>query len=305
MKFIRHGSTLVPRVIASSLVSILILLLAGIANNSCSSSNSDESTGPMAGESGEPSGYTIILEADGNISGKESESIIGVVEARLELLGASEYKVEWLDSRRISIMLEGIDDIDQTSTLISKMGKLEFKKVDLELSRAARNGDLTPEQVDEGKQLIYELQRGEEWKIFFNDFGKLVKTPYVVESEPLMTGEMVKNAYVQYDQRGRPVVEMFLTSEGRNIFEKVTEQLANEGLATGTPQQLAIVLDGEIQSAPTVEEKITGGRAVIDFPGEVDIKEIENLVLVIKAGALPIRLSIISVTEGIQPFEVG
>ncbi|RJQ43995.1 MAG: protein translocase subunit SecD, partial [Gaiellales bacterium] len=65
----------------------------------------------------------------------------------------------------------------------------------------------------------------------------------------------------------------------------------------GQPQQMAIVLDGEVQSAPTVQEKISGGSAVINYSGQVNIKEIENTALVLQTGALPVELKTINKFE--------
>src|SRR5204862_6494645 len=76
-----------------------------------------------------------------------------------------------------------------------------------------------------------------------------------VRTHAEMTGKYVKRAYRAFDDVGRPMISMEFNDEGAKLFGKVTS--ANVG------RQLAIVLDGELQSAPTIQDAIMGGKAQI------------------------------------------
>jgi preprotein translocase subunit SecD len=101
---------------------------------------------------------------------------------------------------------------------------------------------------------------------------------YAVKKTPELTGSVVTNAQSSVDpEDNRPIVNMEMNSEGSRDWARITG--ANIG------KRIAIILDKGIFSAPTVQNKITGGRSRItgmDSPGEARLLEI-----VLKAGALP------------------
>jgi preprotein translocase subunit SecD len=115
-------------------------------------------------------------------------------------------------------------------------------------------------------------------------------TLYLVKKEPELTGTMLKSANVQIasgDQNfgaGGAEVNMELNSEGTKIFARAT------GMNVG--KRLAIVLDGKVKSAPNIREKIPGGSARIDGLGSME--EAQDLALVLRAGALPAPVHIIT-----------
>ncbi len=97
-----------------------------------------------------------------------------------------------------------------------------------------------------------------------------------------MTGRYLKDAQVDFDELGKPKVNLQFTSEGGRKFEEVTGRLVGK--------QLAIVLDGKVMSAPQVREKISGGRA--EITGDFTIDKAKELALVLQTGALPVKLEI-------------
>lgn len=242
-------------------------------------------------------GLEIILEAQGDVDDEKMDQALFVVRNRVDKLGVSEPAINLQGENQISVALAGVTDPGEAEAIIGRTAQLEFKQVDQALTNQARAGTLTPDQVGEGKEYIYETQRDDEGEVLIDEEGLPVRVPYVVNAEPLMTGDVIENASVDRDQLGKPLVQMDFTGEGGDIFEQVTEQLAAEGQITGTVQQMAIVLDGEVQSAPSVQKKITGGSAVIEYSGSVNITEIENTVLVLQTGALPVELKTIDKVE--------
>lgn len=97
----------------------------------------------------------------------------------------------------------------------------------------------------------------------------------------LLTGDKLSKAAAGYDPSGKVVVTMSFTREGEEIFEEISSE--NIG------KQLAIVLDGEIKSAPVIRQVIEGD-AVIENIGSLE--EAQDIALVLQTGALPVDLVI-------------
>jgi len=104
-------------------------------------------------------------------------------------------------------------------------------------------------------------------------------------SNTQLSGKNLKRASVQYTQStGEPQVSLEFDDEGARLFEEIT--------ARNVGKPVAIYLDGEPISVPTVNEKITGGKAVIT--GRFNLKESKDLVQKLNAGALPVPINLIS-----------
>jgi len=100
-----------------------------------------------------------------------------------------------------------------------------------------------------------------------------------------LTGKQLKKANVTFDgQTNEPQVNLIFNDEGAKLFAAITK--ANVG------KQVAIFLDGEIISAPTVQAEITGGTAVIT--GDFKIAESKLLAQRLNAGALPVAINLLS-----------
>ena len=100
-----------------------------------------------------------------------------------------------------------------------------------------------------------------------------------------LTGKYLKRATIQFNPNDNaPEVSLEFDSEGADLSEDITGRNVGE--------QVAIFLDGYAISAPTVNEKITGGRAVIT--GSFNIKEAKLLAQRLNAGALPVPIELIS-----------
>ncbi|MCL5770688.1 MAG: protein translocase subunit SecD [Actinobacteria bacterium] len=97
----------------------------------------------------------------------------------------------------------------------------------------------------------------------------------------LITGDKLASAKAGYDSNGQIVVQFSFNSEGAKEFEKITS--ANIG------KQLAIVLDGEVKSAPVIKSVISG-NGVIENIGSLE--EAKDIALVLQTGALPVNLEI-------------
>ncbi|MDP2948855.1 MAG: protein translocase subunit SecD, partial [Chloroflexota bacterium] len=126
--------------------------------------------------------------------------------------------------------------------------------------------------------------------------------------EKVLTGRFLKagGAGLTFDSLGTPFVELKFNSEGGKLFEQITTRLV------GLP--MAIFLDDEVISAPTVKQAISGGNGVIEG---LSVDEGRTLSIQLNAGALPVPLRVIqestvdatlgddSVRKSVQAGEIG
>ncbi len=99
-----------------------------------------------------------------------------------------------------------------------------------------------------------------------------------------LTGKYIKTARVEYDSRtGRPQIGLVFNDEGAKIFADITKK------NIGKP--LAILLDGQVISAPVIQSEIVGGQAQIT--GQFSIQEANELSRSLKYGALPVAIELI------------
>ena len=135
---------------------------------------------------------------------------------------------------------------------------------------------------------------------------------YYLEKKPELTGGIVEEARADLGSlgggsAGQPVVSLSMNSEGSRTWSRVTG--ANVG------ERIAIVLDQKVHMAPSIREKIPGGRTQIE--GFSDLNEAKDLAIILRAGALPAPVNIIeerivgpslgadSISQGTQAVLIG
>lgn len=101
--------------------------------------------------------------------------------------------------------------------------------------------------------------------------------------ETLLTGSYLKSADVSYDNLGRPQIQFEMTPEGAQKFAQITRE--NIG------KQLAITLDGVVQTAPRINSEIPSGNGVIT--GNYTVEEAKATATLLNAGALPVKAEIV------------
>ncbi|WP_166333465.1 protein translocase subunit SecDF [Sphingobacterium chungjuense] len=105
------------------------------------------------------------------------------------------------------------------------------------------------------------------------------------ESGAILTGDVITEARDDFDQSNRPVVSMGMNAEGARQWRRITAQAAQSNAS------IAIILDGVVYSAPTVNEEIPGGNSSIS--GNFTIEDTKDLANVLKAGRLPTTAKIV------------
>jgi SecD/SecF fusion protein len=193
--------------------------------------------------------------------------------------------------------LPGVKDPDRALGLIGQTAQLEFKLLDEEsavdpwqlISQAQNSGKWQWGESRKKLNLAMQNQLPQGTEIYFQrdidpQTGAESKTPLLIQSQVMMTGEMVKNAQVRVGGNfNEPYVGLDLTGRGGRIFGQVTEK--NVG------KRFAIILDEVVRSAPVIREKILGGSAQIT--GNFTYEEATDLAIVLRVGALPAPVEII------------
>lgn len=187
-------------------------------------------------------GVYAVLEAepkekDEVITNETMDSLIEVLDRRINGIGVAESVVQRTGTNRVIIELPGVKDTTEAIKVIGKTALLEFRILD-------KDGNL---------------------------------------GETLLTGESLKKAQLGYGQLGEPQINFELKPEGAIKFAKITrENIGN---------QLAIVLDGKVQTAPVIKSEIPGGSGSIS--GNYTAEEAKKTAMLLNSGSLPIKAKII------------
>ncbi|MBO77868.1 MAG: protein translocase subunit SecD [Gemmatimonadetes bacterium] len=115
--------------------------------------------------------------------------------------------------------------------------------------------------------------------------ARTYKYLWVLEEDPFLTGDRLEEATAGRDpQFNQSQVQFELSRAGGRTFGQFTGQHIGDNLA--------IVLDGAVQSAPVIRDRI-GARGQIDMGAGTPLEEASDLALVLRAGALPAKINII------------
>ena len=212
---------------------------------------------------------------------------------RIDQFGVAEPLIQRLGLNQIAIQLPGVKDPQRAKDLIQKTALLEFKMLDeskmaLDLPLQVQKGQEEKiiqdfaEKVPEGSEILFETVKAE-------PEGTRFSRPYLVKKDAALVGDLLQDASVTIGDFNEPAVSVTFDSKGAREFDLLTA--ANVG------KRMAIVLDGMVYSAPVINERISGGRAVIS--GLFTTNEANDLAVVLRAGALPAPL------KTIQDLTVG
>ena len=199
-----------------------------------------------------------------------------VIENRVAELGLVEPSIQKAGDDRILIQVPGASEKDRQRIIdiIKRSAVLEFKIVTIagatEETVLASVDAASPEELTDKGLMLVPGNTGVENEKYF-----------IATSSSPVTGESLSGARLIFDELGRPAVGFSFKGEGASNFGVLTEE--NIG------KRLAIVLDGTIKSAPTIQERITAqGRITGTFTPE----EAKDLALVLRSGALPVPVEI-------------
>jgi preprotein translocase subunit SecD len=209
----------------------------------------------------------IALNEQAVIERRQSvvEQSIEIIRRRIDETGTREPTIQRQGEDRILVQLPGVKDPERIKKLLGKTAKLTFHLVDPTTPLA----DAFQGRVPPGSVLLPAAE------------GEGI-SHYVVRKRVRVSGERLIDAQPTFDQ-GRPVVSFRFDTLGGKKFGDTTRD--NVG------KQLAIILDGAVISAPSIREPILGGSGIIT--GRFTVKEVQDLALLLRAGALPAPLTIL------------
>lgn len=174
---------------------------------------------------------------------------IAIIERRVNTYGVSEPIVRPVGENRIELQLAGVNTKDNPELIstIKAPARLEFREVH---PTASPYTDPRPIGYEE-LSMVQEFEGVESEERLY------------VKRIPALSGKYVEDAFPRTGEFGGIEVILNLSGEGQDLFADVTGRLTEQGQQTGRPGRLAIVLDNQLQSAPTVRERISGGTAQI------------------------------------------
>jgi preprotein translocase subunit SecD len=264
-------------------------------------------------------GTHLVLELDIAQLPKEADvndamgRAIEILRNRIDQFGVAEPLIAKQGDRWIVVQIPGIKDSSRAKSLLQSTALLEFRMV------------CQTEKCTEAVQKIYELgespfekDKGTERMVISAKAQTLLPektelargrddTFYVLHAAVPVTGSELDSARVETGGNGLPNVAFKFKPEGAKAFGDLTT--ANVG------KNLAIVLDGVVQSAPVIRGPIRGGSGIIE--GTFSMEEARQLAIVLRAGALPAPLNIIeertvgatlgedSITKGLRACLAG
>lgn len=196
---------------------------------------------------------------------------------RIDAFGVAEPVIQrqGLGSNRIVVQLPGVDDPERVKRLIKNTAFLEFRLVDYPQAGGvagsreevlANYGGTLPDRLE----ILVEEERDPDT----NDV--LARYYYAVERAQVITGRDLRDAYPTLGEFNQPVVGFSLNADGAERFARATGDNIGRGLA--------IVLDGKVQTAPRINDRIRDSGQIT---GSYTQQQVEDLVTVLKSGALP------------------
>ncbi len=233
-------------------------------------------------------GSSLLLELDvSKLSGNETlndsmQRAIEIVRNRIDQYGVGEIPITKQGEKWISVQLPGIANPEQAEALIGKTAMLEFRLV------------VDSEKAQEAVTKISEMENA------FNADGTLTEEAQALMPEGVtamksrdhyiqavtataaVTGADLEDARISTGEYGYPAVSFTFNGAGAKKFGELTGHNLHK--------QLAIVLDNTIQSAPVINARITSNGQIT---GNFTMNEAKQLVIVLRAGALPAPVRII------------
>lgn len=246
-------------------------------------------------------GVHILLQAKGTaenpLTDDSVERLLAVLRNRIDQYGVSEPLIQREGTDRVIVDLPGVADPEAALELIGKTALLEFRQVH------ESTGSVPPGpqrgNYDSQEEFLAAKARWDDVKRKFDAMAEEMSVR--ASGDPAMTmarseegeayllgkvyvsGKDLVDAKTSFDNLGRPVVTLQFSRQGARMFDEAT--------AGNVGRQIAICLDGNVISAPVVQERISGGNAQIS--GRFSTAEAQRLSIMLRAGALPVGVEIL------------
>jgi SecD/SecF fusion protein len=203
-----------------------------------------------------------------DVSGALSQAV-EVLRKRVDAFGVAEPIIQPAGGNRILIQLPGLSEADKESAKaqIQKAAFLEFRMVKEDSAEivSEKTGELL-QPIPPGYVVLKHFEQ--------QPNGPPIMDAVVVKkkAEPGLSGDIVKNAMAVRGNLGEPQIEFQLNDDGAKRFGEVTRNNIN--------QRLAIVLDGELYSAPSIRSPIETGSG--EITGHFTVEQAQELANVLQ-----------------------
>lgn len=183
-----------------------------------------------------------------------------IVRRRIDEVGTREPTIQRQGTDRILIQVPGIGSASELKEIIGTTARLTFNPV---VSRTSDENAI----AGAGNSVVPSIDRPGEYLI--------------IENAPVVAGDDLVDAQPSFDQNGGAAVSFRFNTTGARRFGDYTAD------NIGSP--FAIVLDNEVVSSPVIQSHIPGGSGIIT--GRFTVEETTNLAVLLRAGALPAKLT--------------
>jgi preprotein translocase subunit SecD len=198
------------------------------------------------------------------------KTAIEVVRNRIDALGTKEPNIQGEGKTRILVEVPGAQHPEQLKALIGKTAKLEFKMVDMNVDAS---------QVSAGH-----APPGDEAVPYPDISPPGGPMRYIaVNRRVVLSGDELIDAGLSKDDNGQPAVSLKFNASGGRKFARATQENAGK--------QFAMILDGQVLSAPRIDEPILGGNAIIH--GSFTTDSATQLAIALRSGKLPVNFKFI------------
>lgn len=202
-----------------------------------------------------------------------------VVDRRINALGTLEPTIILQGRNRILVEVPGVKDPEALKRTIGTTARLEFKLVDT----TANPAEIAAGRPPIGSEIMAypTAPGGLPYVAYPTKQGEVAKI--ALKRQIIVSGDQLIDAKQEYDQNQQVVVGFTFDTQGGRRFAQATQ--AN----TGKP--FAIIVDGQVISAPNINEPILGGRGQIS--GGFTVESANELAIALRSGKLPVALKVV------------
>ncbi len=233
-------------------------------------------------------GVQLIYQADLTDVADKSGSMAGlrdVIERRINLFGVTEPVVQIQGDNRLLVELPGVTDVKQAIEMIGQTPYLEFNE--------ERTAEESQQIIDKIKEIKEAQDNGSEDLTKIENWELALQNPYFKPTE--LTGKYLTKATVIFDQTTyKAQIQLQFNDDGAKLFAEITERNINKPLAIYLDGASIVdtngdnIIDAQDLYAPIVQDKITGGKAVIT--GDMSTQKANDIARRLNSGALPVKI---------------
>ncbi len=218
--------------------------------------------------------YGLSDDWRGEVRERAMQQVLEVLRNRVSdpATGIAESVITRQGTDRVLVQIPGGEvDREKARSILDVTGRLEFKIVQDQAASAEILEGKYPAGLPEATEIVFERDAETQREIM----------AYLVPKDPAITGQYLADARVGFDNRQRPIVNFRWTPEGGELFGTITEE--------NIQKPLAIILDGNVRSAPVIRSRISMQGQI---EGRFTTQEASDLAIVLRAGSLSVPVVI-------------